>query len=122
MKLGMYIMAPENYSKAYIINPPVNLCAYLHSLILVRKQLGKKVTAATNAHANIEEFFRGDVFCVVRVELRKAEDWFFPEVCFITNLACILMMRHEYTDAFSFHFDYFYNNFLIRMVCIFVFA
>jgi hypothetical protein len=30
MKLGMYIMAPEPIPTAYLVNPPISLCAYMY--------------------------------------------------------------------------------------------
>jgi hypothetical protein len=42
-KLGIYIMAPEPISTAYLIN----------SLIVARQRLAKNVTAAVNIHATI---------------------------------------------------------------------
>jgi hypothetical protein len=53
-KFGMYSMAPEPISTAYVINlPHQSVCLY--PLIVARQRLGKNVTAATNTHATIEE-------------------------------------------------------------------
>jgi hypothetical protein len=52
MKLGMYIMAPEPISAAYIINPSnQSVCVP----IFARQRLGKNITAAMKPHATIEE-------------------------------------------------------------------
>jgi hypothetical protein len=55
MKLGMYIMAPEPISMAYLINPSYqSVCLYVYPPIAARQRLGKNVTAATNTHATIQ--------------------------------------------------------------------
>jgi hypothetical protein len=55
MKFGMYILAPEFISTVYFINPShQTACFYMYPLIVVRKWLGKNVTATTNTHATIE--------------------------------------------------------------------
>jgi hypothetical protein len=69
MKFGMYITAPESISAANFTNPShqsVSICVSpfvakqrlgKNPLIVVRQRLGKNVTAETNTHATIEEFF-----------------------------------------------------------------
>jgi hypothetical protein len=53
MKLGMYIMAPEPISTAYIINPSHQYVRpYVYPTIVARQRLGKSVTAATNTDNN----------------------------------------------------------------------
>jgi hypothetical protein len=48
MRLGMYIMAPEHTSKAYLINPShQSACLYVYPSIVTRQRLGKSVPAAT---------------------------------------------------------------------------
>jgi hypothetical protein len=56
MKVGMYIMAREPISTAYLINPSnQSVCLNMYPAIVARQWLGKNVTAATNTHATIEE-------------------------------------------------------------------
>jgi hypothetical protein len=58
MKLGMYIMAHEPISTAYFLNPSYqSVCLYVYPPIVARQRFCKNVTAATNAHATIEELF-----------------------------------------------------------------
>jgi hypothetical protein len=52
IKLGMYIMAPEPISTAYLINPHQSVCLYVY---VARQQLGKIVTDAMNTHTAIED-------------------------------------------------------------------
>jgi hypothetical protein len=51
----MYIMAPEPISTAYFINPSISLSLYVYPLTVARQRLGKRVTAAKNRDATIEE-------------------------------------------------------------------
>jgi hypothetical protein len=56
MKLGMYILAPESISTAYLINPShQSLCLFVYTPIVARQRLGKNFTPATNTHATIHE-------------------------------------------------------------------
>jgi hypothetical protein len=46
----------ELISAAYFINPSHrSVCLYVYFSVVVRQRLGKKVTAATNIHAPLEE-------------------------------------------------------------------
>jgi hypothetical protein len=55
MKLGMHIMALEPISTAYFVKS-LSQSVYLYVYpIVARQRFDKKVTAATNAHATIEE-------------------------------------------------------------------
>jgi hypothetical protein len=57
MKLGMYIMVPqEPLSTAYFINPShQSVCLYVYLGIVVKQRLCRNVTATINTHATIEE-------------------------------------------------------------------
>jgi hypothetical protein len=53
MKLGMYNMAPEPISAAYLINPShQSVCLYLYPHIIIRQRLGKYFLAVTNKRNN----------------------------------------------------------------------
>jgi hypothetical protein len=56
MKFGMHIVIPEPISAARIICLfHHSMCLYVYPILVGRQRLGKNVTAATNAHATIEE-------------------------------------------------------------------
>jgi hypothetical protein len=91
MKLGMYIMAPEPYSKAYFINSShqcvcvflsvclfvcLSVCLYVYP-IFARQLLGKCIIAATSTHAAIEFL---DAVLSMRSYQSKVGDQFFPEL------------------------------------------
>jgi hypothetical protein len=56
MKLGIYTMAAERISTAYLKTSfHQSVCLYVYLPIVARQRLGKSVTAATNTHATVEE-------------------------------------------------------------------
>jgi hypothetical protein len=56
MKLGMYIMAHEPRSTAYIINPShQSVCLYVYPPLVPREGLGENVTTVKNTHETTEE-------------------------------------------------------------------
>jgi hypothetical protein len=58
MKLGVYIMAPEPFSAAYVMKPShQSVCLYVYTHLVARPRIGKNVTAATNRQATIEQLF-----------------------------------------------------------------
>jgi hypothetical protein len=48
MKLGMYIIASEPISTAYIMTPPVSLCPYVYPLIDAMQRLAKNSPVITS--------------------------------------------------------------------------
>jgi hypothetical protein len=74
MKLGMYIMAPELISTAYLLNPSrQSVCLYVYPLIVARQRLGRNVIAATNTRTNRIIVGRVVLYvvCVVSKESRR---------------------------------------------------
>jgi hypothetical protein len=71
MKLGVYITSSESSSTEYYINPP----------IVARQRVGKNVTAATDAHATVEELLDAS-FSMRFMYQMKVCDQFFPELLF----------------------------------------
>jgi hypothetical protein len=56
IKLGMFIMAPEPISTAYLTNPSYqSVSLYVYPFIVARQLLGTKFTAVTNKYATTEE-------------------------------------------------------------------
>jgi hypothetical protein len=56
MRLVIRTMAPEPTTTAYLINPSHQfVCLYVHLSMVSRRRLYKKITAAANTHATIEE-------------------------------------------------------------------
>jgi hypothetical protein len=83
MKLGMYIMASEPISAAYLINPShQSVCLYVYPPIVARQQLGKNVTAAT--HATIEEFLDASFSMRPVLYQKKIGDSFLLELLVFT--------------------------------------
>jgi hypothetical protein len=62
MKLGIYVMAPDPISTAYLVKQSV--CLYAYPYIVARQRLGKNITAATNTHETIEELL--DASCRIK--------------------------------------------------------
>jgi hypothetical protein len=57
VKLGMYIMANEPISTAFLISSfHQSVCLYVNLLTVPTQRIGKDVTTATKTHATIEEF------------------------------------------------------------------
>jgi hypothetical protein len=56
IKLGIYMIASEPISTAYVISlSHQSVCLYVHPPIVGRQRLGKNVTAATRTRAIIEK-------------------------------------------------------------------
>jgi hypothetical protein len=68
---GMYIMASEPISVAYLINPShQSVCMYVYPSIVARQELGKHVLAVTNTRNN--RTVGRVVFCAVRDESKES--------------------------------------------------
>jgi hypothetical protein len=77
MKLDNFIMAPELISTAYFINPFYqSVCQYVYPPIVARQRLGKNVTAATDTHTKIEEFWDASFYAA---HSRKTGICYFPQ-------------------------------------------
>jgi hypothetical protein len=64
IKLGMYIVAPEPISTAYLINHShQSVCLYVYPPIVTRQQLGKNVTGAKYIPATLEELLDASLLC-----------------------------------------------------------
>jgi hypothetical protein len=78
MKLGIYIMAPEPISTAYLLNPSCqSVCLYVYPFIVARQRLGGNVTAATNTRSNRRIVGRV-VFSAVHVVWRESRRLLLP--------------------------------------------
>jgi hypothetical protein len=56
------------------------MCRYVYPLTVARQRLSKNLTAATNTHATIEEFFWRTVLYAVLLYQRKVDNCFFTEL------------------------------------------
>jgi hypothetical protein len=81
MKDGMFIMTRDFILTEYFINPSHKpVCLYVYPPIVTRQRLGKKVTAAKNTHATVEELFGASLSMRSLSYQRKVGHWFFPEL------------------------------------------
>jgi hypothetical protein len=87
MKLGMYIMATEPISTAYLINPShQSVCLYVHPppRIVAKQRLGRNIPVATNT-CNNKTTVRCVVFYAVRVVSKGSTRLVLPELLVMYN-------------------------------------